>query len=189
MRDADIRVALRARLDGEHVHELNDTLFVEELGLCGQVRVDLAVVNGSLSGYELKSARDTLRRLPMQVDYYSQVFDFATLVVAACHSGHAIAELPNWWGCIEASMNDGRVVLTEIRPASGNPAINAYALAQLLWRDEALEELDIRGMALGVRSKPRVEIWARLAERVPLAELRLAVRTRLKGRQGWRPVP
>lgn len=186
MRDADIRGALRTRLEGEHAHERGDTLFVDELGLCGHVRVDVAVVNGALAGYELKSARDNLKRLPTQVDYYSQVLDFATLVVAERHQGHALLALPQWWGCIEARMTDEGVVLTETRPALPNPAIDPYALAQLLWRDEAIDELAARGLDTGWRSKPRVQLWARLATELSLEELGAAVRTRLKARQGWR---
>src|SRR5690242_7332263 len=72
MRDIDIREALRAEIARRHNGESN-TLVVEELGLCqGIARVDLAVVNGSVNGYEIKSAHDTLSRLPAQSDVYSR---------------------------------------------------------------------------------------------------------------------
>ena len=62
------------------------TLIVEELGIRqGAARVDVAVVNGSLHGYEIKSARDTLERLPKQSELYSSVFDTITLVTAENH--------------------------------------------------------------------------------------------------------
>jgi hypothetical protein len=49
--DADIRRALLARLEAAHRGE-HDTVFFEELGLCrGQIRADIALVNGSLHGY------------------------------------------------------------------------------------------------------------------------------------------
>lgn len=61
--DADIRSVLRSRLSFQHAAEA-DTVVIEELGLCrGQVRVDVSVVNGLLHGYEIKSDRDSLRRL------------------------------------------------------------------------------------------------------------------------------
>jgi hypothetical protein len=63
MRDGDIRAALHAHLIVEHQEE-PDTRFLDELSLCGLVRVDVAVINGTLAGYELKSDQDTLRRLP-----------------------------------------------------------------------------------------------------------------------------
>ena len=66
--DAEIRPALRERLIRRHANEA-DTVLIEELGLRrGKVRVDLTVVNGSLHGFEIKSDRDSLRRLAAQVD-------------------------------------------------------------------------------------------------------------------------
>src|SRR5690348_12382197 len=124
MRDGDVRKALHVQLQSEHIAELGQTLFVDELGLCGQVRVDVAVVNGALSGYELKSENDTLRRLPTQVEVYSRVLDFATLVVAKKHAGHARAGLPSWWGLIEAeSAADGSVTLKRRRRGRMNTSV------------------------------------------------------------------
>ncbi len=60
MREIDIRLALRAKLEKLHPGE-SDTLLGQELGLCqGFARVDLAVVNGTVHGYEIKSEQDTL---------------------------------------------------------------------------------------------------------------------------------
>ncbi|HET7057847.1 MAG TPA: sce7726 family protein, partial [Nitrospiraceae bacterium] len=68
--DSDIRRVLRSKLLLKHADEL-DTVIIEELGLCrGQVRVDLSVVNGLLHGYEIKSDRDSLRRLRSQAELY-----------------------------------------------------------------------------------------------------------------------
>lgn len=97
MRDVDVRDALHRRLAHERAGD-DSTFVLDELGLCQQVRVDVAVINGRMSGYELKSERDTLRRLPAQIDVYSRVLDFATLVVAQKHHDHALPLLPDWWG-------------------------------------------------------------------------------------------
>ena len=60
MRDVDIRRALRTRVRDSD--DMKEALVVDELGLCqGRARIDLAVVNSSLHGYEIKSERDTLR--------------------------------------------------------------------------------------------------------------------------------
>jgi hypothetical protein len=186
MRDRDVRAAVYAELTAAHPQE-SETLLVHELGLLGEVRVDIAMVNGHLSGFELKSARDTLRRLPAQVDGYSKVLDFATLVVADCHRNESSALLPAWWGLTVATQDpDGGVALAVMRQAEPNPRVDPFSLATLLWREEALEELQSRGLDRGVRSKPRSAIWQRLAAEVPLTELRTAVRHRLKARLGWR---
>lgn len=186
MRDGDVRIALHERLRQEHASELDDTLFLDELGLCGEVRVDVAVVNGHLAGYELKSARDTLRRLPAQVETYSRVLDFATLVVADNHVRHAADIVRPWWGLIVATPARVGVRLIQDREPKLNRDVDPMSLAQLLWRDEALEELTIRGFDRGVRSKPRWAVWTRLSESLERDELRDVVRHRLKARDAWR---
>lgn len=190
MRDADIRSALHARLRSEHGSG-QGTRYVDELGLCGTVRVDVAVVNGTLSGYELKSDRDTLRRLPTQIEYYSKVLDHATLVVGEEHyvRTDGVASLPRWWGVIVASPSVKGVHLEEVRAAEMNQYLDPFAIAQLLWRDEALCELEARDAAIGMRSKPRRLLWDRLAGLLELDELRGIVRDRLKARATWRRPP
>ena len=186
MRDMDVRKTLHALLNRTHAGD-PDTLILDEVGLCqGHVRVDVAVVNGALTGYEIKSDRDTLDRLPGQVEAYSKVLDYAALVVGEEHAGHIHSVIPAWWGVLVAtSRPDGAVVLAEVAPPRVNPSPDPYAIAQLLWRPEALAALEARGLDQGVRSKPRRYLWARLAEQVPLAELRELVRSALKAREGW----
>ena len=73
--DTEIRTALRSRLMASDAAE-RDTVVLDELGVfCGQARIDLALVNGSLHGYEIKSNRDSLRRLGGQMALYSRVLD------------------------------------------------------------------------------------------------------------------
>ncbi|UDF20134.1 sce7726 family protein [Rhodococcus qingshengii] len=186
MRDIDVRTALHAQLAVEHADELDDTLIVDELGLCGEARVDVAVINGALSGFELKSAKDNLRRLPRQVDVYSQVLDLAVLVVAENHLADAREIIKPWWGLTVAQSSGSEVLLSVERSPRVNRSVDAMSLAQLLWREEALEELTIRDADRGVRSKPRWAVWTRLTEVVEVDELRTVVRQKLKARQSWR---
>lgn len=185
MRDGDIREALQSALDNEHAED-PDTRFVPELDLCGTVRVDLAVLNGYLAGYEIKSERDTLRRLPRQVAVYGRVLDFASLVVADRHLEHAMAHLPEWWGVRVASRLGDAVRVEQRRPPSLNGNVDATALVQLLWREEALGQLTALGLDGGLRSKPRRQLWQRLCEVLALDDLRSCVRERLKARTSWR---
>src|ERR1700752_2733932 len=88
--DADIRSALRSWLLAEDGSK-GDTVVIDELGICcGVVRIDLAVVNGTLHGYEIKSDIDSLRRLALQIELYSKVLDRATLVVGQRHLDEAL---------------------------------------------------------------------------------------------------
>src|ERR1700712_292570 len=110
MRDFDVRSAVRQRLQALHADDPN-TRIVEEMGVwSGSVRIDLAVINGELAGYELKSDRDTLERLPLQSRLYSRVFDRVTLVASGRHLDKATIRIPDWWGVVEAIEQDKSVV-------------------------------------------------------------------------------
>lgn len=186
MRDADVRKSLHLWLRDEHRAELDTTRILDEMDVAGQVRIDTVVLNGSFAGFEIKSASDTLRRLPRQIEVYSQVLDFATLVVAKNHAAKAKDLLPRWWGVIEATSTSDRVQLRRVRKARRNATIDPMTLCTLLWRQETLSELEIRGVDAGVRSKPNRFLWERLAETISPNELRDTVRERLKFRSGWR---
>ena len=188
MRDIDIRKPLLAALAKEHLHDSN-TRVIEEFGLCqGSARVDVAVINGSIHGYEIKSERDTLYRLPRQQNIYNKVLDSITLVVSNKHLKKAEKEVPIWWGLCEAQHIEDNVSIQIIRPPKKNKNIDPSALVQLLWRDEALGILTARNLQKGVVSKSREIIWDRILDNLSLDELRSEVRSHVKARQHWRPV-
>ncbi len=125
----------------------------------------------------IKSERDTLRRLPKQVQYYSAVLDYATLVVATNHLEHArAAGVPKWWGIVEARSTDGEVRLRRRRSARRNARIDPFTLCTLLWREEALAELEHLGADQWLRSKPNFSLWERYPLPLRPEYLRTAVR-------------
>jgi len=177
--DPDVRALLREYLN--NVHTGTGTVLLEELGLCqGDVRVDVAAVNGELSGFEIKSPSDTLARWPNQQKIYSRVVDRAWLVAPMKTLGKADA--PEWWGQIAIFELDDRLALRLVRPAALNPKPDAKSIARLLWRDEALEVLRNVGRARGAMTKSRTFIWQRLIESVAIDDLRAAVRAALMRR-------
>jgi len=180
--DAAIRPALRERLLRRHATDA-DTVLIEELGLCrGKVRVDLALVNGSLHGFEIKSDRDSLRRLSAQVGLYSQVLDRATLVVGERFAPLATSLVPAWWGVLRVSGKRRGLRFTTLRRSRLNPQRNARVLAELLWSGQALALLEERGAARGMRGKPRRVLWDRVCESLSVDEIAAAVRDRLKAK-------
>jgi hypothetical protein len=187
MRDIDIRRALRTEMQRLHAGE-TDIRFVEELGMCqGVARVDLAVVNGSVHGYEIKSERDTLTRLPSQSEVYSQALEFVTIVAAPHHLAQIEAMVPVWWGVWSATQDGASVRLDVLREALPNPCLAPLAVVQFLWRDEALEILAEYSLAVGMSSKSRHHLWQRLATSFTVEELGDFVRARLKQRgEDWR---
>src|SRR4051794_19660728 len=127
--DSDIRRSLRAELRRLYAND-PDTLIVDELGLCqGDARVDLAVVNGSLHGYEIKSDFDTLQRLPTQCTVYGRTLDFITIVVSAKHAKAIRAFIPCWWGIwtVVRPTADG-VEFRQVRAPRHNVGVSAAAV-------------------------------------------------------------
>jgi hypothetical protein len=178
-RDGEVRDLLKRHLVESLIDA--DTVVLDELGLCqGDVRIDVAAVGDELSGFEIKSPADTLARWPTQRRVYSKVVDRAWLV--ATEKTLETARAPGWWGIIRIVQTKEQLGLRVIRTAERNPSPDPYAIACLLWRDEAIEALADLELARGVRTKPRDVAWRRLAECAPLDHLRAAVRAALKVR-------
>lgn len=188
MKDQQIRAALKSELLA-HYRGDPDTIIIDELGLRhGACRIDLVVVNGNLHGFELKSDRDTLKRLARQATVYSCIFDSVTLVVGGRHVEQAGQIAPDWWGMKLAEVQpDGSVFLRELRPPGSNPSTDPLAIAKLLWRHEALAFLEELGQANGLYSKPRAAMYARLVAVADAGQISSRVRRQLKHRADWRP--
>jgi hypothetical protein len=185
--DRDVRRALLSKVIAEHVTDPS-TLVIEELGLeHGYCRVDVTVVNGAIHGYELKSDADTLERLPLQVEVYSRSLDKATLVVAERHLAKAELLLPSWWGIKKVSVGPrGAIHISTYRPVAYNPEVSAFHVAHLLWRPEAEEILQKKGVSNKALRVNKAGLYSLLVETTTLTELRSYVRTKLKAREGWR---
>lgn len=182
----ELRSATIARLNRRWGDD-NESVVVEEFGThFGSARIDIAVVNGSLWGYEIKSAHDRLHRLARQVDAFSEVFDYASVVVAPRHLDACIDLIPNWWGMIEATPSRAGTRLTERRRPRRNLEVDAEAVARLLWRDELLVTLEGLGADRGVRSASRPVLADRLAEELHVDDLRSVVRQVIRARRQWR---
>jgi hypothetical protein len=180
--DSDIRPVLRSRLRLKHAND-TDTVVIEELGLCrGQVRVDVSVVNGLLHGYEIKSDRDSLRRLTAQTELYGKVLDRATVVVGCRHLAKVLDTVPIWWGILLIQRSANGLHFKTVRKPRNNPNRDPRSLVELLWFDEALALLEERNAARGFRGKPRWIVWDRVCELFGVNEIAKAVRGHLKAR-------
>lgn len=187
MNDLQIRTSFHKKCLRNH-HCNSSTLVVDELGLQhGKCRADIAVINGLLIGYEIKSDVDSLRRLNDQIDSYNAVFDRVSAIVAECHLGEAVAILPEWWGVISVLEGQrGAIHFKTIRRSKQNTNVDDYAIAQLLWRNEAQEiltNLGIRGKQL--REK-RANLYSFIVSKLDSSELRRTIRKYLMQRTNWR---
>jgi hypothetical protein len=188
MRDLEIRRQLRHYLERAFGHDPS-ALILDELGICcGRVRADMAVVNGELKGFEIKSDQDTLLRLRSQTLLYNRVFDTVSIIVANKHLDEVRKMVPRWWGVVIAEENGAaaRPRFSVCRREGRNPNPDPISIAQLIWRDEALEVLKVNRLASGLYGKPRKFLWEALVRNFPLTDLRALVRRQLKARGDWR---
>lgn len=188
LKDIDLRKSLNQKFTHDHSND-PDTIVINELGLCqGISRIDIAVINGSIHGYEIKSEKDTLDRLNTQIEIYNKVCDAITLVTCNNHKDKVSSVIPEWWGLSIAEQKRNRIYIKEIRKPSPNPSVDSYSVAQLLWRDEAINILKELGLEKGFVSKSRSEIWHKLSSSIPPEKLKMLIRDRLKTRVNWRSV-
>ncbi|MDP9410362.1 MAG: sce7726 family protein [Actinomycetota bacterium] len=190
MREAEVRAALARQIAREHADDPR-TRVVHELNLSqAAARIDLAVVNGQMIGWEIKSQADNLSRLPRQQEVYSRIFDRVWLALASRHLEAAINQVPPWWGIVVADGSSGECELRVVRRSRLNRKVDPASIVRLLWRQEVLDELDKLGLAEGLHRAPRRQLWNELAGAVPRrisgTQLRAIVRERLRHRPGWR---
>lgn len=178
MLDSDIRSSLIHLLRQQDA----SATIIDELPLLrGKGRADLAFVNGSLSGYEIKSDRDSLRRLGDQVQHYDRVFEYATVVVTRSHLQRSRRIVPPHWGIFLVSDEDGMPAIRRVRAAKRNRDADANALARLLWKRECVRALTNNNISASI-STPVLRLWEAVAE-LPKSRLLQEVREALKARR------
>lgn len=166
------------------------TVVVDEMDICaGRSRIDIAVINGKMHGYEIKSKQDNLERLPRQVEDYNKIFDTMTLVVFENHLDKVYELIPSWWTVKSVKEKKSKIVITTIRKGKINKNIDVDSLILLLWRDEMINALmtytDIRK---GYKSKTRQQLGALLTANISHDQIPLIVREKLKVRESWKSV-
>ena len=176
-----IRTSLCHQLVEMNQSDEEGIVLIEELGLCqGVARIDLAVVGDYLHGYEIKSERDSLRRLSLQATVYSKIFDSVTLVCGARHVTQALELVPSWWEVLRIVPSSEQPTFAQVRRGQDNPNRDKRALVELLWLEEAAGLLDQLQALKGLRGKPRADHWDRICELLNMDEVAAAVRTHLK---------
>ena len=181
--DSDIRAALHSGLLAPY-HADPDAVVIDEMGLdYGTNRVDIAVVNGSLHGYEIKSDRDTLVRLRDQVAAYKGIFDRLTVVCGPRYADRVKDMLPSWIEVRSATLDEnGNMQFPSVRRGSKNRSPNPVSLARLLWREEAVSLLQSKGITRGLSRANKYELCLRIAAETSKDDLQAFVRQCLKNR-------
>lgn len=158
---------------------------VDEMKIpAAKARIDVAVINGSFHGYEIKGASDTLNRLPNQIIAYSYIFDYLTIITEEKHCKKIVDLAPSWVGvltCQGAECNSFSIH----RHPSLNPSKEKFYIAKLLWKEELVEVL----MELKIPFKKKSRSWTLcelLAQNIEQDLLSDIVRNKMKKRQNWK---
>ena len=190
MKDSIIRSAFhQSILKSEH--ESSDVIIVDELGLKnGQIRADIAVLNGKLVGYEIKTNNDTLIRLPNQIKAYNEVFEKVYIITGDRHFEKVLLNVPEWWGIyLITETEDGAYNFKCSRKAKKNRERDTFGLAQLLWKDEVIDLLT-SSLNYKVKSKStKDDLYEIISNEYSPTKLSSMVLKYLKSRQTWRINP
>ena len=187
-------IEIRSALHTKRLRRLRanpGTIVVYELGLAhAKSRIDVAVINGCIHGYEIKSAKDTLDRLAAQIDIYRQTLQKLTIVAASKHVAGVMNHAPAWCGVIAADQGSrGGINLHVVRIATVNPDINPVMVAHLLLRDEVIDLLSGIGYPPKDLRRPRKQLYEILCEAMTLREITVSIRGFMARRQTWRDRP
>lgn len=185
MQDSDIRKLLRPYLKKEN-KKYKDTIIVDEFDLCsGLSRIDVAVVNGVIHGYEIKSEEDTLNRLPNQINCYNKSLEKITIITNESHLKRIRGLVPKWWGVLLVKNDGKREIVSELRKAKSNPQLDADSLLQILWKDELVSIIEKYELDVSVHFNKK-KIRESIYNSIDISVICQEVRSALKSRQNWR---
>ena len=152
MLDKDIREPLFDYLDERY----GKVRTIEEKTI-GNSRADvIAVVEGELLGFEIKSDSDTYTRLKTQIRDYERFCDRCFIVVGEKHT-QVESHVPDHWGII--FVNEENVIVE--REAITCPKVSIYNQMDLLWRNELAAIQEKEGLPKLAGTKRRL-IYERL---------------------------
>ena len=181
--DKEIRKPLLKRLYSNK----NNLKIIEELDVTN-ARVDIATINKDyFCGYEIKSDKDTLNRLPTQILVYGYVFDKITIVVGK--SKYSKIVVRDFWGIMVAEDRNGKIVLTKKKNPKLNKNINKRWLSHKLWRSDIVNILKKKDLYKGRSQYWRGDLLEILMKNTSLNELRYFVRSVLINRVYDRFIP
>ncbi len=170
--------------------QLKDTdVLINELGFYNKdiestidntFRADVALANGRLVGFEIKSEKDSLKRWPSQMSAYTNVFDEVWLCT---HGKHLECALKITHKNIGILLVDSLGSIAVVRNAKEAASLNnVYDLSGLLWKDEVVDLAKKYDIAVKARTTKR-EVRDLLANSLTIEQVRPYVLEKLKARR------
>ncbi|MGA3827268.1 sce7726 family protein [Pseudomonas chlororaphis] len=135
IREKEIKAALIDWLYARGM--VRDAVVINEMVVANWARrADLALANGRLYGFEIKSEFDSLKRLPGQIESFRRHFDKVTVVAASKFVPEIVRSYPVEVGVLEVYLKSGRVMFRQIRPGRIEEVKEQQVIASLITRAE-----------------------------------------------------
>lgn len=145
--------------------------FFEEFCI-GKSRADAIMVSDEITGFEIKSDKDSLERLEKQIKNYNRFCDKVYLVVGNKFLEKAETMLPQFWGMYLVYADDeGTIRIEMIREAQQNPRIRLKTQMKLLWRNELTQIVRKYRMG-GVTKRNKRQLVELIMEKLPKEQVR-----------------
>lgn len=141
-------------------HSLKTAALLHEFRI-GNNKADLVMLNGTSIAYEIKSERDRLDRLPIQVASYGEVFAEVTVLCAEKHLKTVKSCIPDFVGI---SVLTERYQISKIRKGINDPErTKSVSILNSITQKEAIEILT--RMEIEVPKLPNTMIYSALVEK------------------------
>lgn len=185
--DNEIRAYLHKLLYTRYKNKPN-TLIIDEFSLeHGRNRADLVVIGSYIHGYEIKSSKDNLDRLPKQLLQYQKNFQKLSLFVAENHLSEVLQLAPAWCNVFSVHKGPrGGIRSICIQKGTINRNINSIAIAHILWRSEAISILNKYGITDNLTNKTRSNLYQQITSILSVHQLIDEVRKCLAQRGDWK---
>lgn len=116
---------------------INDAVIINEMVVANwSRRADIAVANGRLYGFEIKSHFDTLKRLPGQVESFQAHFDKVVVVAASKFIRSIERDYPAEIGILEVYEVSGRARIRQVRAGRICEVKDVLKLTSLITKSE-----------------------------------------------------
>jgi len=168
--DPQIRDAIFDHLEGNS----GKIRIIEEVNIGGSRADFLAVTDGVLTGYEIKSDADSYTRLDTQTRDYSAFCDYCYVVIGKSHQTGIYGHVPDFWGIIVIVQESDGVKLEQVRQAELSPNVAIRNKLWILWKRE-LVNIRVKFGLQKYESKDRNYLLRSLEKQVPKELLSRAV--------------
>jgi hypothetical protein len=114
--------------------------------LGGIARADIVAIKEEAHGFEIKSHKDTLRRLPSQVASYAKTFSTVSIICAENHLGEINTQIPRWFGLILYKKGQ----LIGVRKAKANPIVAKPFILNAITKKELIGYTKRQGLNIPI---------------------------------------